>query len=268
MQSYPSPYEGVPKSFHTFLSHFEVSSLPEIRWLHRVNKRARLKRFLASDAHVAEGDIMMGPNNTPVMRHPFSVAKDHMLPFSEWIDLILKDEKKGAKLDLKEPETAEHVLEYLKKVVTEKNAHRLFVSVDILKGPFGGEPAFSPSFLGQIRKEFPQIILSPGHTTRYLKNERGGYTQKMIEEIHAIAPILTPPVTIALRAELLLRSQQKVIQEIFKNPEITLTIWSGRDTYVGKKDWPNLFLKQYGKRAFIDLVNQKLDPIHITKWDL
>lgn len=264
MQSHFSPYGEVPKSFHTFLNHFKVSSLPEIRWFHRVNKRARLERFLASDAHVAEGDIMMGPNNTPVMRHPFSIAKDHMLPFSEWIDLILNDEKKGAKLDLKDPKTAEHVLGYLKKIVTEKNAHRIFVSVDILKGPFGAKPIFSPHFLHQLRKELPQIILSPGHTTRYPKNARGGYTREMIEKIHDITHTLAPPITVALRAELILNSEKKVIQKLLNNPEITLTIWSGRDTYVGKKYWPNLFSEQYGKRAFIDLVNQKLDPIHFT----
>lgn len=264
MQPRSSSYEEVPKSFHTFLSNFEVSSLPEIRWFHRVNKRTRLKRFLASDAHVAEGDIMMGQKNIPVMRHPFSIAKDHTLAFSEWIDLILKDEKKGAKLDLKEPEAAEHALGYLKKIITEKNAHRIFISVDVLKGPFGAEPIFSPNFPRQIRKEFPQIILSLGHTTGYPKNTHNGYTQKMIEEIHEATHTLPPPVTIALRAELLLHSEKKTIRELFNNPEITLTIWSGRDTYVGKQDWPNLFSKQYGKRAFIDLVNQKLDPIHIT----
>lgn len=268
MQPYSPPHREVPKSFHTFLSHFEVSSLPEIRWFHRVNKHARLRRFLASDAHVAEGDIMMGPNNTSVMRHPFSIVKDHTLPFSEWIDLILEDEKKGAKLDLKELGAAEHALGYLKKIVTEKNAHRIFISVDILKGPFGAEPAFSPSFLHQIRKEFPKIILSLGHTTKYSKNARSGYTEKMIEEMHEITQTLSPPITVALRAELLLHSKKEAVQKLFNNPETTLTIWSGRDTYVGKRDWPNLFLKQYGERAFIDLVNQKLDPIHITQWDL
>jgi len=98
--SKPSFSNKTPPSLRKFLKFFQVSSLSDIRSMHKVNNKKKLKEFLQSDMHIAEGDIVLGARNIPVMHHPYHKSAID-LTFFKWIGEILADPAKGAKLDFK-----------------------------------------------------------------------------------------------------------------------------------------------------------------------
>ena len=69
--SKPSFTYKTPSSLKKYLKYFQVSSLSEIQEMHTVNNKKKLKEFLQSDMHIAEGDIVLGARNIPVMQHPY-----------------------------------------------------------------------------------------------------------------------------------------------------------------------------------------------------
>lgn len=249
-----------PESLSPLLVHFGASSLHEIKFFHAVNQKERLEKFLQSDMHIAEGDIVPGPNNIPLMHHPYRRAPID-LTFPEWIDAILADTTKGAQLDLKRPQAVEGVLNHLKKTLPAEEALRIYMSADVLRGPSGHPPKMTPDILFRIRKDFPGVLLGISFTSEHRPHQKLGYTEQMIEEILAIADALKPPLTINLRAEHFLDSDQKIRIRLLERPEIALNIFGSMYPFRGKKDWSRIFSEHYGERTFIDLVDRNLEPL-------
>ncbi len=249
-----------PSSLRKFLKHHQVSSLSEIQVMHVVNSKKKLKEFLQSDMHIAEGDIVLGAHNIPMMHHPFHKSPIE-LTFFKWIDAILVNPKKGAKIDFKREDAAQYGLEYLRKTLTRDQEHRIIINADILQGPSGNSPKFSSDFFASVRKDFPNAILSIGFTTEHRPGQKLPYTAHMLNDIHEVANSLAPPITISFRGEHFLDSKKEVVEKPLKNPETTLTFFSGRYSWPGKKEWPRIFSEQYGNRAFIGITNQKHKPI-------
>lgn len=256
----PSFTNKTPSSLKKFLKYFQISSLSKIQVMHAVNSRERLKKFLRSDIHIAEGDIVLGARNIPMMHHPFhKTAID--LTFFEWIDAILVNPAKGAKIDFKRADAAQYGLEYLRKTVTRDQEHKIIINADILQGPSGYQPKFSSDFFASVRKNFLNTILSIGFTTEHRPGQKLPYTARMINDILEVANSLVPPLTINFRGEHFLDSKKEIVEKPLKNPEITITFFSGRYSWPGKKEWPRIFSEQYSNRAFIDITNHNLKPI-------
>lgn len=271
MKTSPPPSKNPHTSFSKFLTHFNVSSLKEVRFAHRINERGKLKAFLASDRHIAEGDIMLDERTIPVMRHPHSKNPGE-LTFYEWIDTILADKIKGAKLDIKEGGAGEYILQYLKKVLAPEQQQRVIVNASILRGPSGGLPKIAPHFFEEVRALFPEIILCLGFTTKHRPNQQLSYTEEMIGEMLATIENLTPPLIVALRAEHMLDSPKEVIRKLIKNQEITFTLWSNmyphlikKYSYANEKELLNNLLAPFAGRAFVEIFNKNFKPIPIRE---
>ena len=260
--SKPSFTNKTPSSLKKYLKYFQVSSLSEIQEMHTVNNKKKLKEFLQSDMHIAEGDIVLGARNIPVMHHPYHKSTID-LTFFEWIDAILVNPTKGAKIDFKREDAAQYGLVYLRKTLTRDQEQRIIINADILQGPSGYPPKFSTDFFAGVRKDFPNVIPSIGFTTERRPGQKLPYTARMVNDILEVANSLAPPLTLNFRGEHFLDSQKEVVEKPLKNPEITLSFFSGRYSWPGKKEWPRIFSEQYGNRAFIDITNQKIKPINI-----
>jgi len=83
-----------------------------------------------------------------------------------------------------------------------------------------------------------------------------------MEDALSIAASIGPPLTISFRAEHLLNSRRDIMQEMMKIPEAAITIWSSRDEFKGKNEWPKIFIQKFGEDVFLDLINKKLEPLH------
>jgi len=228
--------------------------------MHAVNSIMKLKEFLQSDMHIAEGDMALGARNIPVMHHPYHKSAIN-LSFYKWIDAILVSPMKGAKIDFKQEDAAQYGLEYLRKTLTRDQEHRIIINADILQGPSGNRPKFSIDFFASLRKDFPNVILSIGFTTEHRPGQKLPYSARMVNDILEIANSLAPPITICYRGEHFLISKKDVVEKPLDNPELTITFFSGRYSWPGKKEWPRIFSDQYGNRAFIDIMNQNNKPI-------
>lgn len=262
--SKPSFTNKTPSSLRKFLKYFRVSSLSDIQAMHAVNNKKKLKEFLQSDVHIAEGDIILGARNVPVMHHPYHKSAID-LTFYKWIDAILESPAKGVKLDIKDDGAAKYTLDYLRKILTRDQEHRIIINTDILQGPSGSPPKYSPDFFASVRKDFPKVILSMGFTTEHRPGQKIQYTARMVEDILEVANSLTPPITICFRGEHFLDTKKEVVEKILEDPEITFTFFSSRYSWPGKKEWPRIFTEQYGNRAFVDITDRNINLILYDK---
>ncbi len=260
----PSFTNKTPSSLRKFLKYFRESSLSDIQAMHAVNNKKKLKEFLQSDMHIAEGDIVLGARNIPVMHHPYHKSAID-LTFFKWIDAILENPAKGVKLDFKGDGAAKYSLEYLRKTLTRDQEHRIIINTDILQGPSGNSPKYSTDFFASVRDDFPKVILSMGFTTEHRPGQKNQYTARMVKDILEVANSLTPPITICFRGEHFLDTRKEVVEKILKDPEITFTFFSSRYSWPGKKEWPRIFTEQYGNRAFVDITDQNINPILYDK---
>ena len=262
--SKPSFSNKTPPSLRKFLKYFQVASLSDIQAMHAVNNKKKLKEFLQSNMHIAEGDIVLGARNIPVMRHPYHKSAID-LTFFKWIDGILADPTKGAKLDFKGEGAAKYCLEYLRKTLARDQEHRIIINTDILQGPSGSPPNHATDFFISVREDFPKVILSIGFTTEHRPGQKLQYTAQMVDEILEVANSLSPPITICFRGEHFLDSKKEVVENILNDPEITFTFFSSRYSWPGKKEWPRIFTEQYGNRAFIDITDRNIKPLLYDK---
>jgi hypothetical protein len=169
----------------------------ELRFTHRINSRAALRQFLASNANVAEGDICWGQyregavkQRAVIMAHPPLWRSD--LKLAHWID-ALADAGRAVKLDLKDPAAIAPAVSLLAGRVPPEHT---IVNVDAVRGPRAPAPKFDRRHLQQIAEGIPGAVISIGATSRPWS---GGFTAEHIDAFLELAASVDAPITCALR---------------------------------------------------------------------
>ena len=169
----------------------------ELRFAHRVNSRAALSDFLASNANVAEGDTRWGDyrhaevrERAVVMAHPPSRRSD--LKLAEWIDGV-NDSGRAIKLDFKDPAAIAPALALLEGRMP---GDRVVLNADFVRGPRAPKPKFDRRHLVQMAEGLPGAVVSIGSTTRPWS---GRFTSEHTDSMLALAAACSGAVTLALR---------------------------------------------------------------------
>lgn len=169
----------------------------ELRFTHRVNSRAALRQFLASNANTAEGDITWGQyrdgdtrERAVIMAHP-PIWRSN-LKLADWIQAVA-DAGRIMKLDFKDPGAIAPGLELLRGRVPPEHT---IINADLVRGPRAPEPRFGREHLAQIAEGAPGAVISIGATSRPWS---GPFRREHIDAFLELAAAARAPVTCALR---------------------------------------------------------------------
>lgn len=216
-------------------------------FFHAVNSRSRLADFLQSGADVAEGDVLADGRGAPIMAHPPDRTSD--LTFAAWVDAAAQSGH-AIKVDLKEPEVVDPVLEILAS--RRFDAARVVVNADTVQGPGGTRPRLSPTDLARFRDALGPVTLSIGATTA----AGGRYRPEHIAALRADLEAVGEPATVALRADLVLADPG--VLSAFEHTRVS--IWNHPGTFAADDAAADRFRAMLPD-AWIDLIDSEGKPV-------
>ena len=225
-----------------------------LRFVHAVNSRQRLDRFLA-DARINafEADVCWGfVSGTPgvlrpIMAHPPIEESD--LTFEEWLDGVAGGER-IVKVDIKDSPTNRAVIDILAE--RDLPQERLIINADVGLGPGGEAPWCSPEAAVHWRRRFGDAVISIGVTTG---PDRAPYAAAHLDLMLAAAAAVGEPVTICLDVHRV-ESDLSVIDRLAaERRHITLWNQHAADAELFQR------YRTLLPAAFIDLFDAVRDPI-------
>jgi hypothetical protein len=225
-----------------------------LRFVHAVNSRARLDRFLADarlnafEADVSWGFVASAPGVLlPIMAHPPIDRSD--LTFVDWLDGALAGER-VVKVDIKDQPTNRAVLDILAERDLPRD--RFILNADVTAGP-GGEPAlFTPDDAVEWRRRFGEVVISIGCTTG---PDLGPYARAHVDLLLDAAAAVGEPATICLDVHRVESDPSALDRLVAERRHVTLWNQFPAD---------GLLFRRYRERlpaAFIDLFDGVRDPI-------
>ncbi|HEY8145220.1 MAG TPA: DUF2181 domain-containing protein [Kofleriaceae bacterium] len=225
-----------------------------LRFVHAVNSRARLDRFLADarlnafEADVSWGFVASAPGVLlPIMAHPPIDRSD--LTFVDWLDGALAGER-VVKVDIKDQPTNRAVLDILAERDLPRD--RFILNADVTAGP-GGEPAlFTPDDAVEWRRRFGEVVISIGCTTG---PDLGPYARAHVDLLLDAAAAVGEPATICLDVHRVESDPSALDRLVAEHRHVTLWNQFPAD---------GLLFRRYRERlpaAFIDLFDGVRDPI-------
>jgi hypothetical protein len=223
---------------------------------HAVNSQQALARFIASDANLAEGDVLLGAldpageTDQPIMAHPPATRSD--LSFDHWVAAAVSHGH-ALKVDLKAPAVIEPALGILD--ARRFDGDRLIFNADVIVGPGGEPPLFGLDHLRRCREAFPGAALSLGCTT----GPRGGpYREETVQRLIEAARELGPLVTVALRAEAVLADDQ-VLHRIGA-AGLHVSIWNEHTAFAVTREQSRDFRRRLPE-GLLDLLDVDGHPV-------
>lgn len=256
------------------LSFFNVDRPWDVTWAHRVNNRAELEKYCASDVMMIEGDILCSQSGEKIVMSHLAYDETDLI-LEDWLQAVLKAGK-GAKLDFKklrsnpgkptQPSSAKIVSDtsrVLRRVWDPEVP--LMLNADVLEGPNAAESDFTPLDLSvfispyeQYRRRYnTNVILSLGLATKYEKD--GEYTAEMVEGMLKTDRLHRGQVTFAVRARFAFNSWERV-KRLLDDPRHTLTIWETKDASPELLSWMKRVPDP--KKVFYDIADPAdLSPI-------
>lgn len=225
-----------------------------LRFVHAVNSRARLDRFLADarlnafEADVSWGFVAGAPGVLlPIMAHPPIDRSD--LTFVDWLDGALAGER-VVKVDIKDQPTNRAVLDIL--AARDLPRDRFMLNADVTAGPGGEPPLFTPDDAVDWRRRFGEVVISIGCTTG---PDRAPYTAAHIDLLLEAAAAVGEPATVCLDVHRV-ESDPSILDRLVAERR-HLTLWNQHPADA-------LLFRRYRERlpaAFIDLFDTVRDPI-------
>jgi len=225
-----------------------------LRFVHAVNSRERLDRFLADprvnaiEADVSWGFVRGAPGVLlPIMAHPPIADSD--LTFEDWLDAALAGDR-VVKIDIKDQSTNRAVLDLLER--RSLPLDRFILNADVALGPGGDPPLFSPDDASEWRRRLGGAVISIGCTTG---PDRGPYDSEHVDLLLAAAAAVGGPTTLCLDVHRVESDPAALDRLVSAGAHITL--WNQHPAD------PALF-RRYRDRlpaAFIDLFDAARDPI-------
>ena len=225
-----------------------------LRFVHAVNSRARLDRFLADarlnafEADVSWGFVSGAPGVLlPIMAHPPIEESD--LTFEDWLDRAFAGDR-VVKVDIKDQATNRAVLDVL--AARDLPQGRFILNADLAPGPGGDPPLFSPDDAVAWRRRFGEVVISIGCTTG---PDRAPYTRAHLDLLLAAAAAVGEPATICLDVHRVEADPSVVDRLVAERRHITL--WNQHPADLA-------LVRRYRARlpaAFIDLFDAVRDPI-------
>ncbi|XP_033326544.2 protein FAM151B isoform X1 [Megalopta genalis] len=254
-----------PKVFFTSAK----DNLTQIVWAHAVNSAKDLADNLAKKTELMlEADVKMGKktdsntaDDVPIMSHD---NKTSDLTLQDFVDKVNQTSgiNKGVKLDFKETDAVTKSKDILDKL---NNApFPVFLNADILKGSAADkEPAVNKDTFLNTVKVYKNVILSLGWTTTDGKKD-ANYTD---EDVNGMLKVVKDSqlnqsmITYAVRASAASVSH-KQMENLLKNTDSTLTVWSGKNDTVDEQKLSEL-VKHIGvNKVYLDVTDElknKLD---------
>ncbi|MEO8287412.1 MAG: DUF2181 domain-containing protein [Chloroflexota bacterium] len=209
-------HQGVDTLLDWCRARYGVRRLCDISWAHAVNSRERLLAALSRDAMMVECDVLTTGAGDIMLAHSPGDASDMLL--LEVLD-ILRDERVGLKVDMKEPSAVYPTLDSLSRA---RLTCPVILNADILNGP-GGRPAlFEPgSFISACKEQYEAGILSVGWTTT--SDTQEVYTEAQVSEMLALCRDCGS-VAFPVRADLLPRSWP-ALSRLYSHEGAMLSLW-------------------------------------------
>ena len=225
-----------------------------LRFVHGVNSRARLDRFLADarinafEADVSWGFVRGAPGLLlPIMAHP--PIEDSDLTFEGWLDRALAGDR-VVKVDIKDRATNRAVVDILAQ--RDLAPDRFILNADVAVGP-GGEPAlFSPADAVEWRQRFGEVVISIGCTTG---PDRAPYSAAHLDLLLAAAEAVGEPATVCLDVHRVEADRSAVDRVLAAGRHITLWNQHPADALLFRR------YRDLLATAFIDLFDAARDPI-------
>lgn len=183
---------------------------------HHSNTPEEMREALEGDYQWMEGDIRRDP---AIMAHDW---QSDGLSLRDWL-AIGKESGRGLKLDIKEGESVDSVIEELQRADIPQD--RLILNADVMAGPGGSGRNISPEQLQQLRDAFPEATIAIGAKTGRTP-EGTTYTEAQVEEMISLAEQIGGPVMFPLRAELV---TPEIVERLSAHG--TVAIWNDPSTY-------------------------------------
>ena len=225
-----------------------------LRFVHGVNSRQRLDRFLADprinafEADVSWGFVSGTPGVLrPIMAHPPIEQSD--LTFEDWLDGSLAGGR-IVKVDIKDQPTNRAVLDIL--AARDLPPDRFVLNADIADGP-GGDPCpFSIDDAIEWRRRFGDVVISIGVT---VGPERDPYPRAHVDLLLEAAAAIGEPVTVCLDVHRVEFDLSPVDRLVAARRLITLWNQHPADAALFQR------CRSLLPTAFIDLFDHVRDPI-------
>ncbi|XP_046551376.1 protein FAM151A-like [Haliotis rubra] len=214
------------------LHYFGLQDAAKITWAHRVTNMKYLKETMKGDTMFIESDVLLVSQDSkddtaiPIMAHPPEVHSD--LNVKDFLRMA-GTSGKGIKLDFKDLESVEPSLRLLAEINNGGGITApLWINADILTGPNTDKKGLNASvFLSKIDAIFPEVTLSLGWTTEWLKTgDNVGYSLSMVQTMNTHAIMLRQPVTFPVRASLVRKSWENLLWLLRQSRGYSLTIWT------------------------------------------
>lgn len=225
-----------------------------LRFVHAVNTRQRLDRFLADgrvnafEADVSWGFVSGTPGLLrPIMAHPPIEESD--LTFEDWLDGVSAGDR-IVKVDIKDAPTNRAVLDIL--AAHDLPHHRLIINADVALGPGGEPPQLSTDDAVDWRRRFADAVVSIGLTTG---PDRAPYAQAHLDLMLEAAAAVGEPVTVCLDVHRVESDLSVVDRLVAERRHITLWNQHAADADLFRR------YRALLPAAFIDLFDAVRDPI-------
>lgn len=225
-----------------------------LRFVHAVNSRQRLDRFLADsrinafEADVSWGFVRGAPGVLlPIMAHPPIEESD--LAFDDWLDAAFAGDR-VVKIDVKDQATSRAVLEVLARRDLPRD--RFILNADVTLGPGGPPPVFTPDDALEWRRRLGAVVISIGCTTG---PDRAPYAPAHLDLLLSAAAAVGAPTTLCLDVHRVESDPGALDRLVAAGGHITL--WNQHPADAA-------LFRRYRDRlptAFIDLFDATRDPI-------
>ncbi|XP_023289849.1 protein FAM151A isoform X2 [Orussus abietinus] len=254
-------------------------NLTKVTWAHAVNSQKKLDDALQSDIMMLEADVIVGTLNTsgvnatdiPIMGHP--PANESDLSLEDFLRQVLKNGKKGVKLDFKSYSAFSQSQPVIQDLF-ENATLPLWINADILAGPVNASKPdeLFESFVKDTVQHFPTSTLSPGWTTRYGEAYNitdGQYTEEHVKEmLKSLSEAnVTQSITYPVRAGLA-ANNVTAMESLLKGSPLesnaTLTIWSSAGDHVDKQKLSSLIKTIGVDKVYLDVPKEVLDGLDVS----
>jgi hypothetical protein len=227
---------------------------PKKTWQHRVNSKAKLEQFLASDIQLCECDVLVGRDGRVIMAHPPETTSD--LTFEEHARQMIAAGR-AVKYDFKDPNAVAPAVEILRKL--KPDADKVMFNADVTRGPGGDIPAVGLIYMKLCRRAFPRSIISLGATTGAAP-VRKPYSPQEREDLKKAAREIGGPVTFALKADCVL-GDTSVVEELLAEPNWSVTIWNSRLSSFSPNSQNLEKFRNLVRRGYVDMIDWFGKPV-------